>query len=427
MSSPLSSAPIPPQAGASEVSRSEMQARLAGLGGIASQKLNPQQKEAKLREACEGFESIFVQKMWEEMRKTLPKTTLMHGKEEEFWQGMYNQELAKSMTAAGGIGLADMMYRQLSQSLSNASKATADASSRPPAFAPDAAPLLAERAETPQPESAPAPAAAQAPSAPAVPPQAAPLRNAAAVYDGPAPQDAVPSEPAGQTAQAPAHAAMPTAPVGAPRAEASRPAARERRQAANSPRRSAERSGLDAARMVRFEAGSKLGPGAVRPSLRQIAGLGPATGKTAPANQPAPSPAQAAVPPLTAQGMAAPAAAPAAAGATPAQNAGQAQITRVRHITNIPQDRPQGAPDAIRTLNTGGPDAASARRMAQAAAAERAAALLDGLPPVETPAPPAPPLAAHSADRMRVQGQGGPAPAATGIPPLKAADRRSRS
>jgi len=89
--------------------------------------LPPVDKEKKLRESCEGFESIFIQKMWEQMRATIPESNLLKGREEKFWQGMYDQELAKTMAGAGGIGLADMMYEQLSRSLRSASKSAADA------------------------------------------------------------------------------------------------------------------------------------------------------------------------------------------------------------------------------------------------------------------------------------------------------------
>ncbi len=83
-------------------------------------------KEKKLREASEGFESIFIQQMWKSMRASLPQDGLMHSKEEKFWQGMYDQELSKSMASAGGIGLADMMMKQLSKNLQNASEVTAE-------------------------------------------------------------------------------------------------------------------------------------------------------------------------------------------------------------------------------------------------------------------------------------------------------------
>lgn len=102
------------------------------------------QKDAKLRESCEGFESIFIQKMWQQMRDTLPKTNMLQGKNEQYWQSMYDQELAKSMASAGGIGLADMMYEQLSRDLVSASRTTASATQQRSGggFAATAAPLL---------------------------------------------------------------------------------------------------------------------------------------------------------------------------------------------------------------------------------------------------------------------------------------------
>lgn len=75
-------------------------------------------KEKELRKAAEGFEAIFIQKMWDEMRASLPKNGLHHSKEEEYWQSMYSQELGKSMASVGGIGLADMMVEQMTRPMS---------------------------------------------------------------------------------------------------------------------------------------------------------------------------------------------------------------------------------------------------------------------------------------------------------------------
>ncbi len=127
MTSPLTTGLVPHEASGAEVSRREFQSRLAGVGNLNGKKMTEADKEKKLREACEGFESIFIQKMWQEMRNTLPKTNMLQGREEQYWQSMYDQELAKSMTAAGGIGLADMMYAQLSRNLVSASRGTASA------------------------------------------------------------------------------------------------------------------------------------------------------------------------------------------------------------------------------------------------------------------------------------------------------------
>ncbi|MDR2726389.1 MAG: rod-binding protein [Deltaproteobacteria bacterium] len=84
----------------------------------------PRDKREKLREACEGFEAVFIQKMWEQMRATVPETGLVHSREEKFWQGMYDQELSKKMAGAGGIGLADMMMAQLGKNLEEAGAKT---------------------------------------------------------------------------------------------------------------------------------------------------------------------------------------------------------------------------------------------------------------------------------------------------------------
>ena len=81
-------------------------------------------KAAKLREACEGFESVFIQKLWEQMRKNVQKEGYLHSRDEQMYQGMYDTEFSKKLTQAGGIGLADMLYEQLSQRLGESSRTT---------------------------------------------------------------------------------------------------------------------------------------------------------------------------------------------------------------------------------------------------------------------------------------------------------------
>lgn len=319
MTTPLSSHLIPPEAGASEVSRNAFQSRLAGLGKLGGANVSPEQKEKKLREACEGFESIFIQKMWEEMRKTLPKSTLLHGREEQFWQGMYDQELAKKLTSAGGIGLADMMYAQLSRSLGDASRATATdaAGAQPRAFVPEAAPMLpAATAEPARAADAAAPDAENVASAAQQNRQAEQRGNAAvaAARQQPAPGNAA-AAPAQQPTIRPDaiyEGEAPSAPQAgdapsqrdsaqaAPAAAAGRPPHRQQPapHAAHHP--DIMNSGLTQARLAQFEAGSKLGPGAVRPSSRQVAGLGQASEGRAAATQPQTA---AAIPPLTAASL----------------------------------------------------------------------------------------------------------------------------
>jgi Rod binding domain-containing protein len=274
MTSPISPA-APPDASRAENSRRELQARLAGLGDLRGRKLTPEQKEKKLREACEGFESVFIQKMWQEMRKTVPQGNLLHGREEKFWQDMYDQELAKKMTSAGGIGLADMMYRQLSQNLVSATRGSTGMTPAA-AFRPSAAPLLPQNGADREAAATRQDGALQPLSAAATPPANA----LPSIYEGIAPQHDAVKESAAEAGIRTAHAATPM--------EADPPEVREAlarlrlqqtapeigrsetvpagRNARNYPQ-----SGLDLARTAQREAGTKLGPAAVRPPLHPAA------------------------------------------------------------------------------------------------------------------------------------------------------------
>jgi flagellar protein FlgJ len=71
--------------------------------------------DRELREACESFESYFLQIMLREMRKTtfddngfLPKSSA-----EKMFTDMLDEEIAKSASKGKGIGLADQLYRQM--------------------------------------------------------------------------------------------------------------------------------------------------------------------------------------------------------------------------------------------------------------------------------------------------------------------------
>jgi Rod binding domain-containing protein len=136
--------------------------------------------------------------MWEQMRATIPESGLLKGREERFWQSMYDQELAKTMAGAGGIGLADMMYEQLSRTLRSASKDTADAVSGPSGFAEAVAPAPLLRA-------APPPHAASAAEGVAAPAHQQKSSALAGLYsEAVAPEAApVPAAPAATVAQVP--------------------------------------------------------------------------------------------------------------------------------------------------------------------------------------------------------------------------------
>ncbi len=141
MSTPITMLTNPAHS-ATQVQTQKMEMAQNEIKALGQTKLNDAEKAAKLRETCESFESIFIQKMWQQMRATLPQENPLVGKEEKFWQSMYDQEFSKKMSQGGGIGLADMMYEQLSENLFNVSKTTAHASASGKGFEVQVAPMV---------------------------------------------------------------------------------------------------------------------------------------------------------------------------------------------------------------------------------------------------------------------------------------------
>lgn len=98
--------------------KQEMDGLKSRLGGDGAN------KEKQLKTACQNFEAVFISKLWKEMKSTVPKEGYLHSKQEEQYMGMFDREFAENMARAGGIGLADMIYEQLSEKLKETSKAT---------------------------------------------------------------------------------------------------------------------------------------------------------------------------------------------------------------------------------------------------------------------------------------------------------------
>jgi len=72
------------------------------------------QNPAKLKEAAQQFEAIFIQQMYKEMRKTHPDDGLIQrGNAEDIYAQLQDLEAAKITAQQGGIGLADLMMQQL--------------------------------------------------------------------------------------------------------------------------------------------------------------------------------------------------------------------------------------------------------------------------------------------------------------------------
>ena len=72
-------------------------------------------KDEKLFEACKKFESLFIKQVYGAMRKTLnPKNNLMYGgNSEEIFTDMLYTEYSENTSSNTNYGIADMMYKQL--------------------------------------------------------------------------------------------------------------------------------------------------------------------------------------------------------------------------------------------------------------------------------------------------------------------------
>lgn len=66
-----------------------------------------------LRKVAGQFEALFVQQMLKTMRDSTLNEGLMDNDQTKFYQGMFDQQIALEMTRGQGLGLADMLVRQL--------------------------------------------------------------------------------------------------------------------------------------------------------------------------------------------------------------------------------------------------------------------------------------------------------------------------
>lgn len=74
--------------------------------------------EKKLHKSCQELESVFLSRVYESMRNTIPDGGLI---EKSFamqtFESMLDDEYAKQSSESGSLGLADILYKQLSANL----------------------------------------------------------------------------------------------------------------------------------------------------------------------------------------------------------------------------------------------------------------------------------------------------------------------
>jgi flagellar protein FlgJ len=90
-------------------------AALASLRNDAARSPNA----ATLKEAARQFESLFMQMMLKSMReanRAFSEGSMFSSSQGDFYQDMFDDQIAVHLAQSGGLGLADMLVRQLAQS-----------------------------------------------------------------------------------------------------------------------------------------------------------------------------------------------------------------------------------------------------------------------------------------------------------------------
>ena len=74
------------------------------------------QRDKDIKEASVQLEGLLLKMLYSEMWKTVPKNELFGDDNAmEIYRDMYNEEITKKAAEGGGIGLADFIYRQLTE------------------------------------------------------------------------------------------------------------------------------------------------------------------------------------------------------------------------------------------------------------------------------------------------------------------------
>ncbi len=94
-----------------EALNSSFYADPAGLDGL--KRNAAQQTPQALREAARQFESLFTSMMLKSMRSASEGDPLFGSDQADFYQDMFDQQLAVELGKGRGLGLADMLVRQL--------------------------------------------------------------------------------------------------------------------------------------------------------------------------------------------------------------------------------------------------------------------------------------------------------------------------
>ena len=92
----------------------DLQAKAAAKDDHAVNGAAKSKQDAALQEACKGFEAMFLNMMYREMRSTVPESDIIKKSNAiKIFEDMRDTEMTKKIADGGGIGLGDLIYKQL--------------------------------------------------------------------------------------------------------------------------------------------------------------------------------------------------------------------------------------------------------------------------------------------------------------------------
>ena len=100
------------------------QSRLSQLSDLARPGTSKTNKQ--LKSLSQQFESIFVHQLLKSMRSTVQKTGLFDSHATNMYESLHDEEIAKLITEQKGIGLADVIYRDLARLEAKVEKARSE-------------------------------------------------------------------------------------------------------------------------------------------------------------------------------------------------------------------------------------------------------------------------------------------------------------
>jgi peptidoglycan hydrolase FlgJ len=89
------------------------QGRMAQLRELA--KPGKSKNNKQLKSLAKEFESIFVHQLLKSMRSTVQKSGFFDSHATKMYESLHDEELSKLMTEQKGIGLAEVIYRDLAR------------------------------------------------------------------------------------------------------------------------------------------------------------------------------------------------------------------------------------------------------------------------------------------------------------------------